>query len=49
MRATACAVVVANRPTGEVISGEMFDECIQKGALSVLQAITSTPLDSEMK
>jgi uridine phosphorylase len=42
VRASAVALSLANRVTGEVLATEIFNERIEKGAKAVLEAIVST-------
>lgn len=44
IKATAAAIVVANRGTGNVIDGDVLDVLERKGAKAMLQAITQIPL-----
>lgn len=44
IKATAAAIVIANRPTGHVMDGALLDDMERKGGLAMLQAITKIEL-----
>lgn len=44
IKATAAAIVVANRPSGEVMDGELLDMLEKKGGKALLEAITQITL-----
>ena len=44
IKATAAAIVVANRPTGEVMDGALLDDLEKKGGQAMLEAITRISL-----
>jgi hypothetical protein len=44
IKAAAAAIVVANRPTGTVMDGDLLDELEREGGEAVLKAITLVPL-----
>lgn len=44
IKATAAAIVLANRLTAKVVDGHRVDELERKGGLSVLEAITKVSL-----
>lgn len=44
IKATAAAIVLANRPTGHVMDGPLLDEMEKKGGHAILQAITQITL-----
>lgn len=44
IKATAAAIVLANRPTGKVMDGALLDDMERKGGLAMLQAITQIEL-----
>ena len=44
IKATAAAIVLANRPTGKVMDGALLDDMERKGGLAMLEAITKIEL-----
>jgi uridine phosphorylase len=44
IKATAAAIVLANRPTGHVMDGKHLDNAERKGGLAMLQALTQITL-----
>ena len=45
IRAAAAAIVVANRPTGQVVDGDTLTRVESEGGRAIMDALAATPLE----